>query len=85
MNTKYMSSAIYNSPTFRLFKRKSSFIEGASYLFDLSNSESKYNVDITEKEADFRSLASDWAAVGSDMKKAFELYEQELQQPTTTE
>lgn len=80
MNSKNMSSAIYNSPTFRLFRNRPSFIEGASYIMDLSSGESRYNVNLTEKEADLDSLASDWVAVGKDMRKAFELYEQELKQ-----
>lgn len=80
---KYMSSTVYDSPTFRLFKNRPSFVDGAVSLVDFSENASRYNINDTEKEADYDSLASDWLAIGSDMKTAIETYELESEQLTS--
>ncbi|MEK7117595.1 MAG: hypothetical protein AAB861_02360 [Patescibacteria group bacterium] len=66
-----MSNPIHS---FRLFKKRPSFIDGVSSIIDHSNLGSRYNFDKTEKEADVKSLYADWLAVGEDMKKAINTY-----------
>lgn len=62
----------YNSDTFRLFKKTPSFIDGVSSLMDLSDNKDRYNINSTEKEADFKSIQADWLAIGNDMQKAID-------------
>ena len=68
-----------NSPTFRLFKKMPTFLNGfASSMDFFSDNEKIYKVDKTEKEADWNSIHADWLAVGNDINKAItEEYEAE--------
>lgn len=72
-----MSEIFKNSPTFRLFRKEPSFIDGISSLVDMSPSFSRYNQDKTEIEADINSLRADWYAVGGDLYRSVEKYERE--------
>ena len=60
--------------TFRLFKKRPSFLDGMASLIDMSPSINKYNTDKTEKDADIKSIQADWLTVGKDMKDAIEKY-----------
>jgi hypothetical protein len=64
-----------NSPTFRIMRKKQSFIDGVSSVVDFfGNEKEKYYFDKTEKEADANSIYADWVAVGNDMKEAIDNY-----------
>lgn len=66
---------IYKSDTFRLLKERPTFVEGISGLIDIrANLASKFNTDESEALADFKSLESDWRAVGKDMYHALKEY-----------
>jgi hypothetical protein len=62
--------------SFYLFS-KPSFFKGYGRLLDVSGSFNIYNDSETEKEADFIALNNDWRAVGHDIKKSINKYEQE--------
>lgn len=59
--------------TFRLFNRPA-FIGGFTAIVDFEELMKKYHNDETEKIADQNSIASDWQAIGSDIKTAIEGY-----------
>lgn len=61
--------------TFRLFSRPS-FLEGVSRLVDFGNILSIYNRSETSTKADEVALASDWYAVGDDLRRAISVYRQ---------
>ena len=63
--------------TFYLFA-KPSFIEGYGRLFDVGGSLNSYNESTTAEEADLTALRTDWKAIGLDIKKATEKYEQSI-------
>lgn len=58
---------------YRLYARPS-FLEGIARLFDIRGSLNKYNYSRSTKEADYRSLESDWEFVGLDLSKAIEKF-----------
>lgn len=61
---------IRKSPTFRLIKvsRSNGFLEGASQLLSVNERVvEKYNTDEQVNDADYKSLESDWKAVGQDL------------------
>jgi hypothetical protein len=61
---------IRTSPTFRLVKysRSNGFFEGVSQLLNVNGKiVEKYNTDETNNKADYKSLESDWKAVGQDL------------------
>lgn len=66
---------IYDSYTFRLFKKKkvSPFIEGMAAIIDPSIS-TQYNFDATDTEADFNAIRADWLQVGKDLREAMREY-----------
>jgi hypothetical protein len=71
LNMAEILNNIRTSPTFRLFKGPNTFIGGISDVISTGNSlQEKYNQDLTENEADWNSLLSDWIAVGEDMGSA---------------
>lgn len=59
--------------TFRLFNRPT-FIGGFTAIVDFKELMKKYHTDENEKIADQNSIASDWKAVGLDMKTAIKVY-----------
>ena len=59
---------IYNSPTFRLIRNRSSFLEGFSGLINFKDVIEYYNASDTEQEADTKAITSDWDAIGVDMR-----------------
>lgn len=59
--------------TYNLFSR-SSFLTGMGRIFDFSNSYNNYNISETSTEADFKAIASDWNAVGEDLKLVINIY-----------
>jgi hypothetical protein len=69
-----MSEAFRNSPTFRLFKREPSFIDGVASLVDHSPNLERYRQDRTPQEADVNSLRADWFAIGNDLHEAINAY-----------
>lgn len=73
-----MTNFFKNSPTFRLFKKEPSFLEGASHLLDIKARAWQYNHSATEDEADRDALRSDWQAVGNDFRSSIKAYEQGL-------
>ncbi|GIK61087.1 MAG: hypothetical protein HND39_01330 [Ignavibacteriota bacterium] len=68
--------------TFFLFSRPS-FIEGIARILDLGSTLNEYNYSESEEEADARALASDWKAIGNDIKVAID--QLELQFPEEKE
>ena len=77
-----MSEMFKNSPTFRLFRREPSFLDGIASLVNMSSNLFRYNQDTTEIEADTNSLRADWYAIGEDLWKAIKEYERESRQAT---
>jgi len=65
----------YSSNTFRLFKRKPSFLGGFGSIIDLSGPISKYNYTTHNATADYEAIKSDWEQVGNDMRHAIKEYE----------
>ena len=63
-----------NESTF-LFARPS-FVEGVARVMDLGSTMQIYNESKTAKNADFLAIKKDWQAVGDDIKKAINKYEQ---------
>lgn len=60
-----------NSLTFRLFKKKPSFVGGISSLIDFfGNEERNYRLSKNETEADVNAIYSDWLMVGNDMSES---------------
>jgi len=47
-----------------------SFLQGLASALDIGGTLLEYNQSATPEEADARALATDWAVVGNDMKKA---------------
>ncbi len=70
-----MSEIFKNSPTFRLFKKEPSLLDGVSFLIDHSSNLDRYNHDKTDNEADINSLRADWYAVGNDLWDTIQKYE----------
>lgn len=64
--------------SFRLFAQPS-VISGAARLVDLGGVFDKYNRSETEVQADSRALASDWSAVGANLREALERMSRQLQ------
>jgi len=61
----------YNSPTFRLIRKKTTILEGIASLVDLfGRTHHNYKFDHIKLDADAAAINSDWQAVGGDMKKA---------------
>ncbi len=79
-----MSEIFRNSPTFRLFKKEPSIIDGVASLVDHSPNIDRYNKDKDEIEADTNSLRADWYAVGEDLWKTMEKYDRKQKQESTT-
>ncbi len=50
------------------------FLEGMGRVVDLGSTMVEYNQSPSPEEADNRALASDWQAVGDDLKNAMNLY-----------
>lgn len=69
-----MSEIFRNSPTFRLFKREPSFIDGVASLVNHSPNLDRYHQDETPNEADINSLRADWFAIGKDLHDAVNTY-----------
>jgi hypothetical protein len=57
-----------------LRSRPFSFLEGATAVFDWSPLTDRYNVSPTPQTADARAMASDFYAVGDDMRAALAEY-----------
>lgn len=65
-----------NSATFRLFRGHNSFSVGVGSVLDVYRPlRSIYNENVTDDEADGNAIASDWHAIGDDMRHAFKKYE----------
>jgi hypothetical protein len=69
-----MSGSVYDSQTFRLLKRRPTFVGGVASLLDISASRAKYNYDKSESAADVKSLRADWLAIGQDIQDAMNGY-----------
>ncbi len=63
------------SPYTAILFARPSFWEGMGRIFDFSNTLSEYNVSITPQQADSLALASDWRAVGKDLRDAMQRFE----------
>ena len=63
-----------SSHTLDLLKKRPSFIDGIFSILDLSKIQSRYNMSKTEAEADSRAIASDWKAIGEDMRAVIKEY-----------
>lgn len=50
--------------------RQPSFLKGSARIVDLFGNVNTYNYSKTEKDADAKSLAKDWSAVGNDIVSA---------------
>ena len=50
----------------------SSFMTGLAKVLDIGATFDVYNEDVTPREADYRSIASDWYAVGDDLRSALQ-------------
>lgn len=57
-----------NDFTGSLYARPS-FTEGVARIVDFGNTLNEYNISETPEEADASAFASDWRALGSDMKR----------------
>lgn len=66
---------------YKLFAEPS-FLEGFARLFDPAGFLNVYNYSATPEEADNKALASDWIAIGNDMRKS--VYEQKSSSKPTT-
>lgn len=64
--------------TYFLFSEPS-FIEGIARIIDFGSTLNQYNDSISDFEADYRALKSDWQAVGIDMQEALEEYGKQKQ------
>jgi hypothetical protein len=55
------------------------FLSGVARAVDVGGAldETSYRLSRSGEEADTRAIASDWAAVGSDLRKTFESHEQQ--------
>jgi hypothetical protein len=51
-----------------------SFLDGATAVFDWTPTTDRYNVSPTPQSADARAMASDFYAVGDDMRAALSEY-----------
>jgi hypothetical protein len=69
-----MSDIFKNSPTFRLFKKRPSFLDGVASLVNLAPNADRYRQSKTPQEADVDSLQSDWLAIGADLHNAIDAY-----------
>ena len=59
------------STTYRLIKQHHNFINGLASLMDFSETTAGvYNLDTSREEADANAIASDWQAVGNDLRMA---------------
>jgi len=63
--------------TFFLFADPS-FLRGAASAFDLGGSLVQFNQSLTPELANARALASDWAAVGGDLREAIKAITEEV-------
>jgi hypothetical protein len=68
-----MTKAPLDEQSFRLFDHPS-FWGGFASLLDFRPNIAKYHTDKSEREADLKSLAADWTAVGADLKTALVSY-----------
>ena len=66
---KYMPYDLFAEP---------SFVEGMARVIDIGNTLQEYNTSKTDHEADSKALKNDWKMIGGDVKKAMNMYEQEL-------
>lgn len=66
-----------SSDTFRLFKKRPSFLDGFASMLDHAPLSTRYRTSKNGIEADNAAIASDWAAVGADMQQAIDDYEAE--------
>ena len=57
------------SATFHLFKKQHSFLSGLSSILY-----SPQSYHYSKNDADVDAISADWKAIGSDMKKALNLY-----------
>lgn len=64
--------------TFRLFTRPS-FLEGVGRILDFGGALSIYNRSLTGAVADSRAIASDWRAVGRDLRTAMRAYGEQVE------
>ena len=62
--------------TFGLFARPS-FLEGVGRLIDFGGTLNEYNTSATPDEADYQALASDWWAIGNELRTAMKEFEAE--------
>jgi hypothetical protein len=67
-------SALDISQSLWLRTQRPSFIEGAASVFDWRPLTHAYNVSPTPQSADARAIASDFYAVGDDMRAALSEY-----------
>jgi hypothetical protein len=58
-----------------MFNRRRSFLDGIASLFTFRLSLERYGLDRDPVEIDREAIASDWAAVGNDMRVAIEVFE----------
>lgn len=66
-----LRTAVMDSFSELLFARPS-FLEGMARLFDFGNTLSEYNNSLTPEQADRLAIASDWRAIGLDMRHAMD-------------
>ena len=66
------------SEQFGLLYATPSFLEGLARAIDIGDTLTEYNTSENGAEADARALASDWKAVGNDMRPAIAQYRKEM-------
>ena len=66
MHTKAESDFLVATP---------SLITGAARLLDFYGLFDRYNSSLSESEADYRALLSDWCVVGQELQSAFRVFE----------
>jgi hypothetical protein len=54
---------------------KPSFWEGWARIFDFGNKLTTYNYAVTDEEADFIAMKSDWETVGADLTSAMNRFD----------
>ncbi len=69
------------SHTSRLFAMPS-FTSGMARVLDLGGLYDSYNTSLSDEAADRAALASDWRAVGSDLKQAMSSMDKRCQKST---
>ena len=56
------------------FCPRPNFYEGIARLFDFGGTIDEYFYYVSENDADYKALVSDWVAVGGDIEKALDIF-----------